>query len=243
MTTIKPKTRIEDLLEFDYRTVSGDIEIGANDKDKLTQLSLFRGDRAFLIGVDEVGRGCLAGPVVAAAALLPLFDQSHGLERSLVELDDSKKLNAAKRERLATLIDSLALTSIAEASPEEIDQINILNASLLAMKRAVLKLCREMSLDLSQALLIIDGNKSIKLKKARQLTVIKGDSRSASIAAASVVAKVYRDRLMTALSQKYPQYRWHFNKGYPSKEHRRAIKEHGMTVWHRQSFRCLRGDE
>ena len=188
-------------------------------------------------GVDEVGRGCLAGPVVASAVMLKDFDPGSSFNRSICELDDSKKLTAEVREKLAVSLSAGTYCAIAECSNDEIDEINILQASLLAMRKAVQKLLRSLPFELSNPTLLIDGNKPIKTRKYKQITVIKGDSKSASIAAASVVAKVYRDSLMVKLAERYPQYLWQSNKGYPSKVHRQAIQEHGLTEWHRKTFR------
>ncbi len=203
------------------------------------QLRLFSETRRLVIGVDEVGRGCLAGPVVAAAVLLPWFDRNSHLAERLAALDDSKKLPVAVREELSQTIRGCASFAIAEASPEEIDEINILHASLLAMKRAVMQLVSQAMLDLKECLILIDGKWKMADIECNQLPVIKGDSHSAAIAAASVVAKVHRDALMCKLADDFPHYNWLSNKGYPSEVHRLAIQEHGMTIWHRRSFRCL----
>ena len=203
------------------------------------QLRLFSETKRLVIGVDEVGRGCLAGPVVAAAVLLPWFDRNSHLAERLSALDDSKKLPVAVREELSKTIRGCASFAIAEASPEEIDEINILHASLLAMKRAVMQLVSQEMLDLKECLILIDGKWKMADIECNQLPVIKGDSHSAAIAAASVVAKVHRDALMCKLADDFPHYNWLSNKGYPSEVHRLAIQEHGMTMWHRRSFRCL----
>jgi ribonuclease HII len=186
-----------------------------------------------IIGLDEVGRGCLAGPVVAAAVILPDMENNSILQEALSDLNDSKALQMKDRERLSELLHEHAQCAIAEASVEEIDQINILQASLLAMKRARKKLK-----DKNPALLLVDGNQPVKGLTDKQITVIGGDGRSASIAAASVVAKVYRDKLMIKLSQKYTHYQWHKNKGYSSGEHIEAMRVHGLSDYHRQSFKC-----
>lgn len=207
------------------------------------QLRLFSETKRLVIGVDEVGRGCLAGPVVAAAVLLPWFDKNSHLAERLSSLDDSKKLPVSTREELSKTIRACASFAIAEASPEEIDEINILHASLLAMKRAVKQLVSQAMLDLKECLILIDGNKKMADIECNQLPVIKGDSHSAAIAAASVVAKVHRDALMCKLADEFPHYNWVSNKGYGSQVHRLAIQEHGMSVWHRRSFRCLPEDD
>lgn len=207
------------------------------------QIRLFSSNHRAIIGVDEVGRGCLAGPVVAAAVILPGFDRDSEIAERLAFLNDSKKVPAAKRQQLSATIRGCAQFAIAEASPEEIDTINIFHASLLAMRRAVMSLVSSAMLDLKQALILIDGKWTLPELDAHQLPVIKGDTKSASIAAASIVAKVHRDALMVKLGEEFPHYKWHLNKGYPSSVHREAIVENGITVWHRRSFRCLPGEE
>lgn len=189
-----------------------------------------------LIGTDEVGRGCLAGPVVAGAVMLPKLKPGAGLARSLTELNDSKKLSFAQREKLAQSLQDMCIWAIGEASPQEINEINILHASLLAMRRAVDKLSSMTDLSALPVLVLIDGNKSIKNLSFEQRTVVDGDAKSASIAAASIIAKVYRDRLMMELSESFPAFNWHRNKGYGSAIHRQALREHGMTEWHRFVF-------
>ena len=178
-------------------------------------------------GCDEAGRGCLAGPVVAAAVVLPT-DFHHPL------LNDSKQLSRSERELLRPLIEQEALAwAVAECSPQEIDDINILQASILAMHRAVDQL------SLRPQLLLIDGNRFKPYPFIPHLCVIKGDSKFASIAAASVLAKTYRDELMEKLSLDFPDYLWQKNAGYPTKAHRKAIETIGPSIWHRKSFRLL----
>lgn len=191
-----------------------------------------------VIGLDEVGRGPLAGPVVAAAVCLPEIDPESDLAKELSTLNDSKTLSHNERERLAGIIKSIAIYAIAEASVEEIDTINILQASLLAMKRA-----RQALNIATPALLLIDGNKYIPQLKDSQVTVVKGDGQSASIAAASILAKVYRDNLMDKLAEEFPNYGWESNKGYGAPKHRQAIKDFGITAWHRRSFSMGLGEE
>lgn len=186
---------------------------------------------AILLGTDEVGRGCLAGPVVAAAVHLSDIEVDSDLAALLTSLDDSKKMTATKREEIAEVLKSRCRFAIAESSVEEIDQMNILQASLLAMKRALAELGPPPG-----TVILIDGNKTITEVRFRQIAVIGGDAISASIAAASVLAKVYRDRLMKDLHEQFPAYRWDSNKGYGSKDHRDAIQENGLTSWHRKSF-------
>ncbi|MBP3378522.1 MAG: ribonuclease HII, partial [Clostridia bacterium] len=176
-------------------------------------------------GTDEAGRGPLAGPVVAAAVILPNSCVIEGL-------DDSKKLTEKKREKLYDIIREQALAyAIVEISPEEIDRLNILRASLTAMQRAVAKV-RE---TVSPAAVLIDGNQQADFG-VPSFTVVKGDSISQSIAAASVLAKVYRDRLMMKLAEEYPVYGIAKHKGYPTPEHKLAVYEHGPSPIHRRSF-------
>jgi ribonuclease HII len=179
-------------------------------------------------GVDEVGRGCLAGPVVAAVVVLPK-DYFHP------KLTDSKKLSYQEREKIKKDIEKEALDyAIAEVSHTIIDKINILNASFLAMHHALDKL------KIIPELILVDGNKFSPYKFISHQCVVKGDSKYFSIAAASVLAKCYRDDLMSELSKKFPEYAWDSNVGYPTMAHRKAIKEFGTTEWHRMSFRLLK---
>lgn len=182
-----------------------------------------------ICGVDEVGRGPLAGPVVAAAVIIP--NDLRQLD-FIPEIGDSKKLSVKKREYLyGKIIDNFPY-AIAEISPEEIDQINILQASLKAMKIA----CGELP-HIDHAL--VDGNKA-PVFDCRVTTVVKGDSKSISIAAASIIAKVHRDRIMNGLHERYPHYGWSQNAGYPTKQHREALLTHGITIHHRKSFAPVR---
>lgn len=215
----------------------------ANLNSEQLSLGNFGESRPYLIGVDEVGRGCLAGPVVSAAVALPFALLDKDLTASLAELDDSKKLDPATRERLSSLLRSCARFAIASCSAAEIDELNILNASLRSMDLAVAKLLKELALANDGALILVDGNKPIKNASYKQLTVIKGDSHSASIAAASVIAKVYRDAHMKELDKLYPAYGFAGHKGYPAISHRRAIAEVGPCPEHRTSFRLLAEEE
>ncbi len=178
-------------------------------------------------GCDEAGRGCLAGPVFAAAVILPR-DFSHDI------LTDSKKLTASQRYSLRNEIETNAIAwAVASFSNKEIDKINILKASVFAMHKAVKQLT------CTPGFLIIDGNYFIPYPGIPHRSVVKGDALYFSIAAASVLAKTYRDDHMIELAQEYPQYHWEKNKGYPSKEHRDAIARHGITPHHRRSFHLL----
>ena len=187
-----------------------------------------------VIGTDEVGRGCLAGPVVACAVVLPAIEFHSDIFNRLLRLNDSKSITHEIRTELSAELKKICHYAVAEASVEEIDELNILHASLLAMKRAVRKLRIE-----GPAVILVDGNKSITgIKNIPQITVVDGDTKSASIAAASVIAKVYRDNLMCKLAKKFPHYKWDSNKGYRSPDHYLALQQHGMTIWHRNSFNC-----
>jgi ribonuclease HII len=189
-------------------------------------LSFFR-ENQLEAGCDEAGRGCLAGPVVAAAVILPpAFDHPY--------LNDSKKLSYRQRETLRPIIEKEAISfAVSFIEPEEIDNINILNASILAMHRSIVQLNPQ------PESLIIDGNRFHTFHGIPHTCMIKGDGRFKSIAAASVLAKTYRDEYMQQLHQKHPAYHWNQNKGYPTREHRKAILKHGSTDQHRKSFKLL----
>lgn len=178
-------------------------------------------------GCDEAGRGCLAGSVYAAAVILPRDYQN-------AELNDSKQLSAKKRYQLRSIVERDALAwAVGVVTSDEIDKINILNASILAMHRALDQL------KLRPEYIIVDGNKFKKYRDLPHTTIVKGDGKYLSIAAASILAKTYRDDYMDALAEKYPQYDWKNNKGYPTKKHREAIKEFGITPFHRRSYNLL----
>ena len=180
-----------------------------------------------IAGCDEAGRGCLAGPVVAAAVILPKKFNNN-------ILNDSKVLSEKKRELLRPIIEKEAISwTVGIVSPKEIDKINILNASFLAMHRAIEKL------NTKAELLIIDGNRFNPYPNTQHECIIKGDGKYLSIAAASVLAKTYRDDIMKELDKKHPNYFWKNNKGYPTKQHRKAIAEFGSTKHHRKSFQLL----
>ncbi len=178
-------------------------------------------------GCDEAGRGCLAGSVFAAAVILSEDYVNEGL-------NDSKKLTPMRRYELRDEIERDALAwAVGVVTPEEIDKINILNASILAMHRALdqLEVCPEA--------IIVDGNRFKPYRFIPYNTVVKGDGKYLSIAAASILAKTYRDDYMDSLAREYPQYAWDVNKGYPTKAHREAIAKYGITPYHRKSFRLL----
>ena len=178
-------------------------------------------------GTDEAGRGCLAGPVTAAAILLP-----DGFELDL--LNDSKQLSEKVREKLRPILKESAVSySITHPEPKIIDEINILNASIKAMQECVLKL------NPTPLYIIVDGNRFKPTNNIPYSTIIKGDSKYMSIAAASVLAKTYRDDYMNKIHEEFPMYNWKQNKGYPTKEHREAIRKYGATKYHRMSFRLL----
>lgn len=181
----------------------------------------------FECGTDEAGRGCLAGPVTAAAVILPKDFKN-------TVLNDSKQLSEKKRALLKPIIETNALTfGVAHIFQEEIDSINILNASILAMHQSIEKL------SVNPEFIIVDGNKFKPYKNIPFKTIIKGDGKYLSIAAASILAKTHRDFYMNKIHEEYPMYNWKQNKGYPTKEHREAIKKYGITKYHRKSFRLL----
>ena len=198
-------------------------------------------------GTDEAGRGCLAGPVTAAAVILP-----PDFENTI--LNDSKQLSEKTREKLRPIIEQQALTfAVTHLHPQEIDEINILNASMKGMQECILKLNQ------TPEFIIVDGNRALNaklglknsfgkrftkeeielLKSIPNQSIIKGDSKYLSIAAASVLAKTYRDDYMNAIHEEFPMYNWKKNKGYPTMEHREAIRKYGTTKYHRMSFRLL----
>jgi ribonuclease HII len=178
-------------------------------------------------GTDEAGRGCLSGPVVAAAVILPL-DFHHEF------LNDSKQLSEAKRRTLRPIIEKEALAyAVAFIDNEEVDQLNVLQASITGMHRSI------ESLSVQPEFIIVDGNKFRNFQGIPHKTIVKGDAKYKSIAAASVLAKTYRDDFMEKIHAEYPDYNWKKNKGYPTKEHREAIQKVGPTKYHRKSFKLL----
>ena len=178
-------------------------------------------------GCDEAGRGCLAGSVYAAAVILPP-DYQNDL------LNDSKQLTEKKRYQLREIIERDAVAwAVGIVTPEEIDKINILNASILAMHRALDQL------KVQPEAIIVDGNRFKPYHQVPSTTIVKGDGKYLSIAAASILAKTYRDDYMNLLAEEYPQYDWLSNKGYPTKKHREAIKQYGITPYHRKSYNLL----
>ena len=178
-------------------------------------------------GCDEAGRGCLAGSVYAAAVILP-EDYQNEL------LNDSKQLTEKKRYQLREIIERDAVAwAVGIVTPEEIDKVNILNASILAMHRALNQL------KVRPEAIIVDGNRFKPYQELPHTTIVKGDGKYLSIAAASILAKTYRDDYMNQLAGEYPQYDWRSNKGYPTKKHREAIKQFGITPYHRKSYNLL----
>ncbi len=178
-------------------------------------------------GCDEAGRGCLAGPVFAAAVILPsTFNNKL--------LNDSKQLTEKQRYKLRPIIEQEAISwAVGIYSAQEIDEVNILNASIFSMHRALDKLSTK------PEHIIIDGNKFKPYNDVKYQTIVKGDGKYFSIAAASVLAKTYRDDFMQKAHEQYPQYNWQKNKGYPTKEHRKAIEQFGISPYHRKSFKLL----
>lgn len=182
-------------------------------------------------GCDEAGRGCLAGSVYAAAVILP---PDYHNER----LNDSKKLTARQRYALRQDIERDAVAwAVGVVTPQEIDQINILNASILAMHRALDQL------QVRPEAIIVDGNRFKPYRDLPHTTIVKGDGKYLSIAAASILAKTYRDDEMIRLAQEYPDYDWQHNMGYPTRKHRKAIRQHGITPYHRRTFNLLGSEE
>ena len=178
-------------------------------------------------GTDEAGRGCLAGPVTAAAVIFPSDFQNQGL-------NDSKQLKEQDRYELKQLIEEYAISyAVSHVYPETIDKINILNASILAMHEALKKL------DTIPEYILVDGNRFKPFGEIPHSCIIKGDGKYQHIAAASILAKTSRDLYMKKLHEEFPMYNWIKNKGYPTAEHREAIKEHGISPYHRKSFRLL----
>ena len=190
-------------------------------------LSLRYSELTHECGTDEAGRGCLAGPVTAAAIILPENFQ-------LDLLNDSKQLSEKVREKLKPIIEEKAISfAITHLEPIIIDEINILNASIKAMQECITKL------NPIPSYIIVDGNRFKPINNIPYSTIVKGDSKYMSIAAASVLAKTYRDEYMDKIHEEFPMYNWKQNKGYPTKEHREAIRKYGATKYHRMSFRLL----
>jgi ribonuclease HII len=178
-------------------------------------------------GCDEAGRGCLAGSVYAAAVIFPADYQNE-------ELNDSKQLTDKKRHQLREIIERDAVAwAVGVVTPEKIDKINILNASFLAMHRALDQL------KVRPEAIIVDGNRFKQYGEVPHTCIVKGDAKYLSIAAASILAKTYRDDYMDGLAEEYPQYDWKSNKGYPTKKHREAIRQYGVTPYHRMSYNLL----
>lgn len=179
------------------------------------------------VGTDEAGRGCLSGPVVAAAVILPK-DFSHPF------LNDSKQISEKKRKELRPFIETNALAfGVSFISQEEVDEINVLQASITGMHRSIA------NMDIIPEFIIVDGNKFKPYKEIPYETIVKGDAKYMSIAAASVLAKTYRDEYMEKIHKEFPEYNWKKNKGYPTKEHRNAIRKFGANTHHRKTFKLL----
>lgn len=184
-----------------------------------------------ICGVDEAGRGCLAGPVVAGAVILPV-----GFKHDL--LNDSKQVNEKDRDKLRQIIEAEAIDfAVGIVSHHEIDRINILQASFAAMHQAITKLKTKADL------LLIDGNRFKPYNVIPHKTIVKGDATYLEIAAASILAKTYRDEIMMNLAIEFPAYHWDKNKGYPTPEHRDAIKKHGASPYHRMTFQLLKVEQ
>jgi ribonuclease HII len=193
----------------------------------LNMLSLQFSNFNLETGTDEAGRGCLAGPVTAAAVILPAH-----FENSI--LNDSKQLSEKAREKLRPIIEEQAVSfAVTHLEPIIIDEINILNASIKAMQESILKL------NPKPEYIIVDGNRFKPVADIPYSCIVKGDAKFMSIAAASVLAKTYRDDYMNKIHEEFPMYNWKQNKGYPTQEHREAIRKYGVTKYHRMSFRLL----
>lgn len=193
----------------------------------MAKLQLHYQEELIEAGCDEAGRGCLAGPVVAAAVILPK-NFSHPF------LNDSKKLNQKQREELRPIIEEQAVTwGVGQMSPEEIDTHNILKASFFSMHRGLDQL------NPRPEFIVVDGNRFIPYQDIEHKCIVKGDSKYLNIAAASVLAKTYRDEVMQSLHAQYPEYQWNKNKGYPTKDHRSAIAQIGPSPFHRKTFKLL----
>tara|TARA_B100000427_G_scaffold321263_1_gene321582 strand:+ start:222 stop:800 length:579 start_codon:yes stop_codon:yes gene_type:complete len=182
--------------------------------------------KKIIAGIDEVGRGSLIGPVYAAAVILNKNIKTK-------EIRDSKKLSKIKREILAKYIKKNSTWTIGSASKKEIEKMNILNASLLAMKRAIKKLKKKPNL------ILVDGNKSPEIKNCLIKTIIKGDQKIPEISAASIIAKVSRDKLILKMSKNFKNYKWDLNAGYGTKDHIKSIKKYGITKFHRKTFKPI----
>lgn len=183
-------------------------------------------NKKFECGTDEAGRGCLAGPVTAAAVILPKKFENQ-------TINDSKIISESKRIKLKEVIENKAISfGVSHVDNNKIDQINILNASIFAMHNAISKLQ-------NVSFISVDGNRFKSYKKIPYQTVVKGDSLYLNIAAASILAKTYRDNYMNIIHEEFPMYNWKKNKGYPTKEHRDAIKKYGVSKYHRRSFKLL----
>jgi len=179
------------------------------------------------VGADEAGRGCLSGPVVAAAVILP-----KGFKHPF--LNDSKQISEKKRKELRPFIEENALSfGVSFIHQEEVDELNVLQASITAMQRSIAKL------NVEPEFIIIDGNKFKPYNEIPYKTIVKGDAKFMSIAAASVLAKTYRDEYMEGIHNEFPEYNWKKNKGYPTKEHREAIRKFGSNKYHRKTFKLL----
>lgn len=189
-----------------------------------------------ILGVDEAGRGPLAGPVVASAVIIPQYFEE------LNEINDSKKLSEKKREKLFSLINEKCIVGIGIANEKEIDEINILNATFLAMRRAIeevkekLKVLNKDKIKINYKITLVDGNHKIREYNEPQEPVIKGDSKSLSIASASIIAKVTRDKILLEIAKEYPEYFFEKHKGYGTKLHREILIEKGACKYHRKSF-------
>lgn len=240
----KKQSKLGELLKFDQYVLAHGSAPGDSAMNMI-QLRLFEDNSRFqcLVGVDEVGRGCLAGPVMAAAVCYDLDNFTDFQREVLSPLDDSKKLAEKRRQSLSSIIRSNSEFAIGHVSNLDIDRYNILNASMMAMEKAVIRLVLQLErrgIDKSKIIVLVDGKNPLpeldKNLKLKQIPVTRGDSVSASIASASIVAKVTRDRLMARYNRNFPAYFWTKNKGYPSKSHVEALLAVGPSPLHRSTF-------
>jgi ribonuclease HII len=217
---------LEQLLEFDRVLFSRHVEMSCSGNEQ-----------RFLVGVDEVGRGSMIASVVAGAVAFPCFNLSEDQKKALFHLNDSKQLSHQQRKPLAQSVTECCMVALGEASQEEVDQLNVHQASLLALSRAVWQLCQQFNILERQLLVLIDGCFLLPgFPASQQVAVVKGDTQSASIAAASVVAKETRDTMVRNLAERFPGYGWESNMGYPTAAHRKAIQTWGVTPYHRRRF-------
>lgn len=230
------QSKLSTLLEFDLYALNHGVK---QMNERMNQLTFFDRNYERIIGVDEVGRGCLAGPVMASAVSYDLNLIEENMPPELLKLDDSKKISPGLRIKLSEFIRANSSFAIGHVCNQEVDRLNILNASMIAMEKAVNRLVTKLEKDgirKDKILVLVDGKKPIPALTLSQIPITKGDDKSASIASASIVAKVTRDKLMMRYARNFPDYLWNQNKGYPSRPHKEALKKIGPSPLHRMSF-------